>query len=101
MKSSKEMSPIKSSRRFLGWEPVWGELRFDFLDGRRRADAEGERNETLLGGNRVENEGGGKNVVGLREDGDGLGRGRMGGDADGASGRVGRARMVMRGECQH
>ena len=84
----------------MGNEPVW-RARFDFLDARRWADAEGKRNEPLLGGNGVQNRGSGKNVVGLRQERDGFGRGGMGGNANRTLGRIGRARMVMRGERYH
>jgi hypothetical protein len=71
-KSSKGNAFQKIRLTVLGYEPLYGATEIDFLDARRRADAEGKGNETLLGGNGIQNRGGGENVVGLRQDGDGF-----------------------------
>jgi hypothetical protein len=95
IRSKKSKLTVLGIRTGVGATKIW------FLDARRRADAEGERNEALLGGNRVQNRGDGKNVLGLRQDGDGFGGSGVRSGADSTLGRVSCARMVMRGKSHH
>jgi hypothetical protein len=74
-------------------------MRIDFLDARRRANAESKRYKALLGGNGIQYDGGCEKEGSPWQGSNGLGCSGMGDDTDRAFSRVACARMVMRGEC--